>query len=70
MDPEPLVLDAWIERRLPVSIARLLAAVSATGLAHQGPRVGQVMVPAPGSVLAAPGAGPGEQNYFFHWLRD
>lgn len=65
-------LDGWIERQLAVSTERLLAAVSATGLSRPGPRIGQVMVPARGSVLAAPKPvpGPDEPDYFFHWYRD
>lgn len=65
-------LEAWIERQLAVSSERLLASVSATGLSRPGPRVGQVMVPAPGSVLAyaQPQPGPDEPDYFFHWIRD
>lgn len=65
-------LEDWIERQLAVSTARLLASVSATGLSRPGPRVGQVMVPAPGSVLAyaQPRPGPDEPDYFFHWIRD
>ncbi|SMF58694.1 glucoamylase [Tistlia consotensis] len=65
-------LDAWIERQRVASAERMLACVSATGLERPGPRLGQVMRPAPGSVLAAaePDPGPGEPDYFFHWLRD
>lgn len=65
-------LDDWIEGQLRASTGRLLAAVSATGLGRPGPRVGQVMVPAPGSVLACaqPRPGPDEPDYFFHWIRD
>lgn len=65
-------LDAWIERQLDVSAGRLLAAVSAVGLSRPGPRLGETMVPARGSVLAAPQPvpGPDEPDYFFHWLRD
>lgn len=65
-------LDAWIDRQLAISTDRLLAAVSATGLSRPGPRLGQVMTPAPGSVLAAPKPVPDtdEPDYFFHWIRD
>lgn len=65
-------LDAWIDRQLAISTERLLAAVSATGLSRPGPRIGQVMRPARGSVLAAPKPVPGkdEPDYFFHWYRD
>src|SRR5690606_26751613 len=65
-------LDAWIERQLAISTERLLAAVSATDLSRPGPRQAQIMVPAPGSVLAAPQPtpGPDEPDYFFHWIRD
>jgi glucoamylase len=65
-------LERWIERQRRLSAERLLTCVSATGLARPGPRPGQVMRPARGSVLAAaqPVPGPGEPDYFFHWLRD
>jgi len=65
-------LDAWIDRQFAVSTDRLLAAVSATRLSRPGPRLGETMVPAPGSVLAAPKPvlGPDEPDYFFHWYRD
>lgn len=65
-------LDAWIGRQLAASAERLPACVSASGLARPGPRLGQTMRPAPGSILAAPQPepGPGEPDYFFHWFRD
>lgn len=71
-DADAASLDAWIERQLAVSTRRLLASVSATHLSRPGPRLGQVMTPKPGSVLAAPEAipGPDEPDYFFHWFRD
>ncbi|MBX6321587.1 MAG: glycoside hydrolase family 15 protein [Rhodospirillaceae bacterium] len=50
----------------------MLRSISATGLTKRRPGFGQTVVPAPGSVLAAPtvGEGPEEPDYFFHWIRD
>ncbi len=65
-------LESWIDSQLEISTVRLLAAVSATGLGRAGPRIGEVMRPARGSVLAAPKPVPDrdEPDYFFHWYRD
>lgn len=67
-----IALERWIDRQLAVSVRRMLACISASGLSRPGPRRGQTMVPAPGSVLAAPEPDPGtgEPDYFFHWFRD
>lgn len=50
----------------------MATSVSAVGLRKERPGLGQIVVPAPGSVLASPvpASWDPEPDYFFHWLRD
>ena len=66
----PLSLDQWAEAQLHISAAKMAESVSATSLVKHRPGFGQTVRPARGSVLAAPGVGESEPDYFFHWLRD
>ena len=66
----PLSLDEWAEAQLHISAAKMAESVSATSLVKHRPGFGQTVRPARGSVLAAPGVGESEPDYFFHWLRD
>lgn len=65
-------LDAWIARQARLSADALERAISATHLVRRREQFGQVVVPAPGSVLASPviASWDPEPDYFFHWLRD
>lgn len=67
-----MTLDDWLERREAASAKAIAAAVSATNLSHARPGFGQVVVPAPGSVLASPENAhwDPEPDYFYHWARD
>ena len=66
----PLSLDEWAEAQLHISAAKMAESVSATSLVKHRPGFGQTVRPTRGSVLAAPGVGESEPDYFFHWLRD
>ena len=68
----PETLEAWLAGQAVASEAGLRACISATHLIKRRPRFGQVIVPAPGSVLASPNTESDETrpDYFFHWLRD
>ena len=66
----PLSLDQWAEAQLHISAAKMAESVSATSLVKHRPGFGQTVRPVRGSVLAAPGVGESEPDYFFHWLRD
>lgn len=64
-------LDRWIDQECRFAAAAMLRLVSATALACDRPAFGQHVVPAKGSVLAAPPAvQQGDPDYTFHWLRD
>jgi glucoamylase len=65
-------LDASIARQTAASIAALERAISATHLCRRRQRFGQVISPAPGSVLASPvfADWDPQPDYFFHWIRD
>ncbi|MDX6749233.1 glycoside hydrolase family 15 protein [Geminicoccaceae bacterium 1502E] len=67
-----LELEDWVERQCRRSAGFMAKSVSAVGLRKERPGLGQVMVPARGSVLASPvpAAWDPEPDYFFHWLRD
>jgi len=73
MDGQPAEpLTDWLDRQQQCAVERLFGAVSATHLIKQRPGFGQVITPAPGSVLASPADAnwDPEPDYFFHWLRD
>src|SRR3546814_10815649 len=65
-------LDAWIAAQARHSATAMEQAISATRLVRRREAFGQVMVPAPGSVLASPVIADWdpEPDYFFHWVRD
>ncbi|WP_193369465.1 glycoside hydrolase family 15 protein [Pelagibius marinus] len=65
-------LEAWVEKQAHISAAAMERAISATGLIRRRRVFGQVVVPAPGSVLASPVIADWdpEPDYFFHWVRD
>jgi glucoamylase len=65
-------LDAWIARQTAASGAALERAISATHLCRRRDRFGQIIIPAPGSVLASPvfADWDPQPDYFFHWTRD
>src|SRR3546814_3072319 len=61
-------LGAWVARQARHSAAALERAISATRLVRRRDLFGQVVVPAPGSVLASPVVADWdpEPDYFFH----
>jgi glucoamylase len=65
-------LTTWIEREYRIAAREMLQSVSATHLEQRRPAFGQVIRPAPGSVLASPVPAHYDPvpDYFFHWLRD
>ncbi len=65
-------LDAWLDRQARASVAGVAACLSATGLVGARRGFGQSIRPRRGSVVASPvtALGPGEPDYFFHWIRD
>lgn len=65
-------LGAWITEQARHSAAAMERAISATRLVRRREAFGQVVVPAPGSVLASPviASWDPEPDYFFHWIRD
>jgi glucoamylase len=65
-------LEDWIGQQARLSANLMERAISATGLRRVRAAFGQVIVPAPGSVLASPVAADWnpEPDYFFHWVRD
>ncbi|MEQ9609598.1 MAG: glycoside hydrolase family 15 protein [Kiloniellaceae bacterium] len=65
-------LESWIADQGRLSIAAMERAISATQLVRHREVFGQVVVPAPGSVLASPVIADWdpEPDYFFHWVRD
>ena len=65
-------LGTWIVHQARHSAAALERAISATRLVRRRDLFGQVVVPAPGSVLASPVVADWdpEPDYFFHWVRD
>ncbi len=65
-------LEAWMAGEARRAAVGMLRSISATGLTKRRPAFGQTVVPARGSVLAAPTVGEGgeEPDYFFHWIRD
>lgn len=65
-------LGSWIADQARHSADALERAISAVHLVRRRAALGQVMVPAKGSVLASPEIGDWdpEPDYFFHWLRD
>jgi len=65
-------LEAWIAGQARHSVTAMERAISATQLVRHREAFGQVVVPAPGSVLASPVIADWdpEPDYFFHWVRD
>src|SRR3546814_14385570 len=65
-------LDAWIAAQARHSATAMEQAISATRLVRRREAYGQVMVPAPGSVLASPVIADWdpEPDSFFHWVRE
>jgi glucoamylase len=65
-------LESWIAGQVRLSVAAMERAISATQLVRHREAFGQVVVPAPGSVLASPVIADWdpEPDYFFHWVRD
>lgn len=65
-------LGAWIGQQARLSAELMERAISATDLRRERSAFGQVIVPAPGSVLASPAVADWnpEPDYFFHWVRD
>jgi len=65
-------LGPWIAVQAHHSAAAMARAISATHLVRRREAFGQVVVPAPGSVLASPEFADWdpEPDYFFHWVRD
>jgi len=65
-------LDDWIERQALLSAELMERAISATELRRERAVLGQIVVPARGSVLASPTIADWdpEPDYFFHWVRD
>lgn len=65
-------LDAWIIQQARSSAMALERAISAAHLVRRREGLGQVIVPAAGSVLASPEIADWdpEPDYFFHWVRD
>jgi glucoamylase len=65
-------LSEWMARQYPISVAKMLGAISATHLVKERRGFGQIIQPLPGSVLAstALGAWDPDPDYFFHWQRD
>lgn len=73
MDAQPPETSAdWLERQEQHAAERLFGAISATHLVKERHGFGQLITPAPGSVLASPvdASWDPEPDYFFHWLRD
>ena len=65
-------LESWIAGQVRLSVAAMERPISATQLVRHREAFGQVVVPAPGSVLASPVIADWdpEPDYFFHWVRD
>ena len=65
-------LEQWGRRSGAPLRRQAREAISATGLEMNRSGFGQIIRPAPGSVLASPSVafGQGEPDYFFHWVRD
>jgi glucoamylase len=62
----------WLGKQAKASAAGIAQCLSRTDLVKTRAGFGQVIRPAPGSVLAAPSVEDrvGEPDYFFHWIRD
>ena len=65
-------LDSWIEWQATHSATAMERSISATALVRRRDAFGQIVRPAPGSVLASPEIADWnpEPDYFFHWVRD
>jgi len=65
-------LEDWIAQQSAISTAAMARAISATHLVRRRDTFAQIVVPAPGSVLASPVIADWdpEPDYFFHWVRD
>jgi len=64
--------EEWLGKQKRASAAGIAQCLSRTDLVKTRAGFGQVIRPAPGSVLAAPAVEDraGEPDYFFHWIRD
>lgn len=65
-------LHHWMEAEMNFASVGIRKSVSATDLVMNRDSFGQVIVPKPGSIVAAPATdlSGGDPDYFFHWLRD
>lgn len=65
-------LGDWIEQQAGLSADLMERAISATRLRRERAALGQLIIPARGSVLASPAIADWnpEPDYFFHWVRD
>ena len=65
-------LEQWGQELARGCAAKLAKCISATEIVMNRTGFGQVIHPAPGSVLASPSVAfdSGEPDYFFHWVRD
>ncbi len=65
-------LEQWGGELVRHCAAKLVKCISATDLEMNRSGFGQVIRPAPGSVLASPSVAfdSGAPDYFFHWIRD
>ena len=70
--PDPENLETWITHQAAGSAVAMARAISATHLVRRREAFAQIVVPAPGSVLASPEIADWdpEPDYFFHWVRD
>jgi len=64
--------EVWLAAQAAASAAGLAACISATHLTKDRSDFAQIITPVPGSVIASSvtETGPGEPDYFFHWMRD
>ncbi len=66
------VLEQWGQELARGCAAKLAKCISATDIVMNRTGFGQIVHPAPGSVLASPSVAfdSGEPDYFFHWVRN
>jgi len=65
-------LTAWIDRQYGHAARQMLRSISPLGVVKARPGFGQIIRPAPGSVVASPvpASYDPDPDYFFHWYRD